>query len=289
MRAILVPVADRPECANALQSTFDLAKRLDANVTGCHVRPHRDEQTRGGAKVPTVLRHSSDWQKGLTEDQVRMDSKAAHDFFMALIERHDFEFTKHARYREGGGLAMWQEMTGSPEKVLAIAGPVSDLLVVSRPRRKASARARSFLLAALMHSGRPVLMLPNKRLRGVGTRVLIAWNQSPEAALAVRAAMGLLLTAEQVTILAAGSENRVGPKSTHLQHYLRQWGVKAERLRTRGAKVEQELEKSYEKTDSNLLIMGAYSRGRWRETVFGGLTEHVLNRTSLPALMLHHG
>ena len=41
MRVILVPVADRPECARALDVAFDIGKRLGASVSGCHMRPHR--------------------------------------------------------------------------------------------------------------------------------------------------------------------------------------------------------------------------------------------------------
>ena len=41
MRVMLVPVADRPECARALNTAFDLGNRLGASVTGCHIRPHR--------------------------------------------------------------------------------------------------------------------------------------------------------------------------------------------------------------------------------------------------------
>ena len=41
MRAILVPVAGRPECERALPIAFDLAGRIGASVTGCHMRPHR--------------------------------------------------------------------------------------------------------------------------------------------------------------------------------------------------------------------------------------------------------
>lgn len=35
------------------------------------------------------------------------------------------------------------------------------------------------------------------------------------------------------------------------------------------------------------MLMGAYSRSRWRERVFGGFTNYVLNKTSVPAIMLH--
>ena len=41
MRVILVPVADRPECARALNTAFELGKKLNASVSGCHIRPHK--------------------------------------------------------------------------------------------------------------------------------------------------------------------------------------------------------------------------------------------------------
>lgn len=41
MRIIMVPVADRPECAAALDSAISLADRLKANINACHIRPHR--------------------------------------------------------------------------------------------------------------------------------------------------------------------------------------------------------------------------------------------------------
>jgi len=43
MKAIVVPVADRPECAKALTTAFDLAARYSGNVIGYHLRPHRNE------------------------------------------------------------------------------------------------------------------------------------------------------------------------------------------------------------------------------------------------------
>jgi nucleotide-binding universal stress UspA family protein len=38
---------------------------------------------------------------------------------------------------------------------------------------------------------------------------------------------------------------------------------------------------------SHLLVMGAYGRWRWREWVFGGATQHVLQHTPVPVLMAH--
>lgn len=53
MRVILVPVADRPECASALKVSFELGKRLGASVSGCHMRLHRySEVPRRYSEVP---------------------------------------------------------------------------------------------------------------------------------------------------------------------------------------------------------------------------------------------
>jgi len=36
-----------------------------------------------------------------------------------------------------------------------------------------------------------------------------------------------------------------------------------------------------------LLVMGAYGHWRWREWVFGGVTQRVLSTTTVPVLMIH--
>jgi nucleotide-binding universal stress UspA family protein len=35
------------------------------------------------------------------------------------------------------------------------------------------------------------------------------------------------------------------------------------------------------------MVMGAYSRNRFSEMVFGGVTEFMLYRASIPVIMLH--
>jgi nucleotide-binding universal stress UspA family protein len=182
--------------------------------------------------------------------------------------------------------AIWQEKVGVPDKVMAITGPVSDLIVVTRPAAKGYV-ARMFMLAALLHSGRPVLVLPPGSSKVPGKRIAIAWNQSPEVARVVSACMPMLQQAEQVTIISAGAENRVGPKASQLQNYLKQYGVSAKVKVTRGRHEEKELTGIYTETKSDLLLMGAYSRARFRELVFGGMTEYMLSSSKIPVIMQH--
>src|SRR5690606_1940801 len=105
--------------------------------------------------------------------------------------------------------------------------------------------ARAFLLATLLYSGRPVLVLPQRRIGSLGQRVLIAWNQSREAASAVTAALPILQRAAEVALIAAGPESRPGPKTGAMQDYLAQWGVKAERIATKGKDPEAEIFGTY--------------------------------------------
>ena len=261
MRVILVPVADRPECVFALEAAFRLATRHGANVVGCHVRPHR-------------------------ADNARLNSVAARALFGGSAKEAGFRLSK--RPRAGGALlAIWHEMLGTPDRILAICGPVADLSVLSRPKPKGAGTAREFLLATLFNSARPVLILPQRRIGRLGTRILIAWNQRPEAALAVAAALPLLQEAEQVTIVTCGPEDRPGPKATHLRDYLAHWDVRADHLRTRGRSAEDEIARSYHDMGADLLVMGAYSRHRMRERIFGGVTEVMLFHSNLPVLMYH--
>lgn len=282
MRVVLVPVADRPESKVSLDAAFALAGHLGGNVVGCHVRPHRnDEMPRHGYLIP-----EQSWSRSNEDGDPAMHSEAAKKLFSVLAEKHGFAEAKRARLGQGS-LALWNEMVGTPGRIFGIIGPVSDMAVLSRPKAKSSGPAQAFLLAALLNSGKPVMVLPQSRRPSVGKRVLIAWNQSSEAAAAVSACLPLLQKAEQVTIASCGAENRPGPKSTNLAGYLAHWGIRTERVNTPGRNVDRELAESFRETRSDLLLMGAYSRPRLRELVFGGVTETMLFKTDFPVLMLH--
>lgn len=144
-----------------------------------------------------------------------------------------------------------------------------------------------FLNAALIDSGCPVLIMPQNGRKTIGKKICIAWNQSSEAAAAVKAALPILQRADEVTILSCGPEDRIGPKSAQLAAYLAHWSVKADRINTRGRNVEKELLESYKNAGADLLIAGAYSRNRWREKVFGGTTEFLIRDARMPVLMQH--
>ena len=274
MSMILVPVADRPECARALQTAFDLAERIEGSVRGCHMRPHRLSKTTLGTDFANAL-----WRKRST----KRAPAAAKSLFAETAAQHGYSILRRPRAEP---CAIWGEMVGSPEKLMGIVGPVSDFVVVSRPTKPGNV-ADMFLHAALIRSSRPVLILPRAPRKVVGRRICIGWNQSPDAARCVSAALPILEQAESVSIVSCGPEDRVGPKSNRLLDYLTHWGIKATLQSTVGRDTETELLEACKDMRADLLMGGAYSRSRWRERAFGGTTEFLLRKARLPLLLLH--
>lgn len=274
MRLILVPVADRPECARALDTAFELGKVVGASISGCHMRPHRHSEV----SLATAFA-SADWRKKNTKKA----PAAAKALYQRAAEQHGYKLIRRPREAPG---ALWAETVGSPDILMGIVGPVSDLVVVSRPS-KIRGVADLFLRAALLASTRPVLVLPQKARRHIGRRVVIAWNQSPVASRAMLAAVPILQKAEAVTIVSCGPEDHPGPKSAQAAAYLKHWGIDAERVSTPGRRVEPELMETLKEAKGDLLVAGAYSRNRWFEKVFGGTTEFLMHKARAAVFTVH--
>lgn len=258
MRLILVPVANRPECSRALKTAFDLGRRLDASILGCHMRRHRQTNRK---RAPA----------------------AAFKLYEEIAADAGYSLSKRAKDTP---VALWSERVGSPDTLMGIVGPTTDLIVVSRPV-KTDGNADAFMLSALVRTGRPVLILPQRCRKRIGKRICIAWDQSTAASVAITPTIPILQQADEVIIVTCGPEDRPGPKSTLLKRYLTTWGVKAKRVRTRGRDVEKELLAEYKKANADLLIGGAYSRSRWRERIFGGTTEYLAHKAKIPVILRH--
>lgn len=274
MRVILVPVADRPECARALRTAFDLGGRIGASVIGCHMRPHQQSDVTLSGDFAEIA-----WRKKGT----KRAPKAAMALYVEIAEQHGYKVAKRARRAP---CAIWQEKVGSPKLLMGIHGPMADLIIVSRPKDTGSV-ADLFLSSALTGSCRPVLILPARSRKHIGTRICIGWDQSTEAMVAVKGAIPLLQQADEIMIVSCGKEDNPGPKSSQLAAYLTHWGIKTRRVNTRGRDVEAELVTEFKKANADLLVGGAYSRSRWRERIFGGTTEFLVRDANIPVLLRH--
>ncbi|HET6593718.1 MAG TPA: universal stress protein [Xanthomonadales bacterium] len=285
MKVIMVPVADRPECRVALESAFRLAASLSANIVGYHLRPHREERRGSNGAHLAVLLEGGELPERSPAD-IRLNSVNAEKLFRAMAGLHGIPVAGKPRVT-GNTLAFWNEMVGTPEKLFSIIGPTADCIVLSRPRPRGSGPARAFMLSALLRSGRPLLVLPQKPGKHSASRILIAWNQGVQAALAVSAALPLLQRAEQVHLVCSGKESLPGPKMAHARNYLSHWGVESHLHHLQGHDASAEILAAYKQMNCGLLVMGAYSRGHLRERILGGVTHEMLFKANVPVFTLH--
>jgi nucleotide-binding universal stress UspA family protein len=183
----------------------------------------------------------------------------------------------------------WLTETGSSADWLAEYGRVSDLVVVGR-ERQGGALSMDLMEAALMETGKPVMIAPDMPPTGVDGTVAIAWKNTKEAAGAITAALPFVRWAARVIVFTVDEDGEVKDKShLRLVSSLR-WhnpNVSLQVLQRHGRAPVTVLLEAVAKAGGNLLVMGGYGHTRLREAVFGGFTRAVLEQAPVTVLMAH--
>lgn len=169
----------------------------------------------------------------------------------------------------------------------------ADLLVATQPNAEASGMILSAVPEdVLMSAGVPMIVLPH-RWTPVSSiqNVAIAWSPSSQATRAVHDAMPILTRAQKVTVFAFDSPSDVKDEDTKLLcDHLQAHGVVAGTDRwpdTGELSVIEALFASHAMEDADLIVAGAYSHSRFRETLFGGATRELLHQFSVPVFVSH--
>lgn len=187
----------------------------------------------------------------------------------------------------------WHEAVGDEFDHITRAGCYQDAIVVAGGHDRDGRLAAEALGGIVFHSGRPVLLSPEKASANPYRKILVAWKETAEAARAVTAAMPLLEWAQSVELVHAGEPGNRRDESTesseNIWRYMRWHGTNADfnRITLAGhSGMDPVLERAKE-AGADLLVMGGYGHSRIRELVFGGFTQRVLHGVDLPVLMFH--
>lgn len=286
MRAILVPTADRPECKALLESTFDLAKRLRSDVLGRHFRPVPLEPGDWDMADLWTMNQRSAWALPAGEEAQRA-AQAAERLFRSYAEQAGYPVSAEPGSSERPH-ASWAALDGSPPDLMGATGGASDLIVVSRAPERGGEKAWTVLMSALLDSLRPVLVLPQESKPIAARRIAVAWNAGRTETLALHAALPLVKAADDVVLLTVGEGKRHrGPTSDDMRRWLARHGVSARAKRIERADEGRALVESAQTEGADVLLAGAYTRGRLREMVFGGVTEYLITKTQFPVLLMH--
>lgn len=170
----------------------------------------------------------------------------------------------------------------------------ADLCILNKPYGKEHGAELEPILESVLFEGQcPVLVIPDKCTPTPNPkRIMIGWNESPEAMSAIRAAMPLLTAAEVVHVVVidppAHGPNRSDPGGV-LSQFLSRHGIRVEVdvLSKTLPRVSDVLKRHARDVDADMIVMGAYGHSRFREAILGGATRYMLEQSDLPVFMAH--
>lgn len=281
MRSIGIPVADRPECVIALDVAFNLAQTLNADINGYHIVPNRRV-----SKSLDLQNLQPDAWPDITEVEAKAAAESARKLFESMAETYEYKVAnKHGT--ANAPHAVFKDKSGSPEKLIPLFGPVNDMLVVSRPKSKGNNKAAIIMMSALMHTATPVMVLPQKKIKPNMKRIAIAWNNGRAEGLLTRAMVPVLQAAEDVVFITEGKDHHDGPTAKDMMSFLSAYGIKPRLKRLTAKNTAESLVSAAKAEKADIMLCGAYSRGRTRQLLFGGVTQHLLTKTDFPIVLLH--
>jgi nucleotide-binding universal stress UspA family protein len=177
-----------------------------------------------------------------------------------------------------------------PPLMLSRAAPLSDLVIFGQGHLD-QAHGREMFDQCLLAERAPVLIARHEADTLSGPAA-IAWDGSPQAGRAVKAALPLLAMAGEIHILQCltGLEQDVtDPDTDQLNAYLKLHGVgQGVPVLVEGADAGSALVAAARARMSTLLVAGAWGHSRLREAVFGGATRTFLACKDGPSLLLAH-
>lgn len=278
IKEIFVPLMRSATDAGALDAAMVLARAHQAHITGLVTLEHPMPLVTEFGYVPV-----ESTQRQL--DEARIAAQALADRARAQLAHEDV--SSDVRLTEV--MLLWSEETA------ALHARHCDLSVLGGPDPDQDTPRFSLTFKTLlMHSGRPLLVMPRGvQLVAPPRRVVLAWKPTAEAARAMHDALPLLDAASQVDVLMIDPQVTEGghgdAPGADIARHLARHGLAVTVLaqpregRSDGAAILRHVQD----VGADLLVMGGYGHSRWREVVLGGATRSVLDGMRTPVLFSH--
>jgi len=288
MKTILVPASgsftDEPVFATALAAAQVLAAHLDfyhirLSAGQAAVRaPHADFCV--GAALPAAL-------QVLTEDAERL-SETARAHVKAFCIRHEVKVRDVPEHALSVSSSFLEEQNYARDRLMYHARH-SDLVVLGRPSH-IDYMPSCLMEDVLMECGRPILIAPDYSPKTLLGTVVVGWKETPHCARALSAAYPLLEQAQKVILLNLVEGGSGIPVSLeHLAQRLKWHGmcVETHSMPSAARTLTYEVARAAADLHADLLVVGAFGHRRIRETLFGGVTQSLLEHAGVPVFMMH--
>ncbi|MEO0642258.1 MAG: universal stress protein [Pseudomonadota bacterium] len=272
MKSILLHIGG-DNCMEArLQVALDIARATNAHIT-CLQAVSYEVFAPGdfyGSAMAAAL------------PRIREAAEAVREKLEAQLEKEDVSWE-------------WQFFSGMAETHLLEQSALHDVILVGPTDIGSDATPWPSGLAGelTIRAPVPVMVVPgHTKSFDVRAPIMVAWNGSAEACLALRGAVPLLALSKAVYLASVEEKSDKGRfdfPPTDGARYLSRHGIDAELLALpRGeAKVADTLFSAAQMRDCGMIVMGAYGHSRLAELLLGGVTRRSLTDPQLPIFMAH--
>lgn len=287
LKTVLAPVLGNDADAAILNAALAVATPHGAHVFVAHI--HRDPRD---VLVPQVGMGMS---ASMIESLVQQAESYANDARAASLAAYDKwreanKLVSVEKPADADGVTVsFETLVGEPSLQVAERARMVDVVCVISPSDRESSDAMAVAEAAMLQSGKATMVVPHDAEVPVVKTIAIGWNASKEAAAAVAHAMPLLETADKVMVMSGVDSELTKEKLDLFVDSLRWHGVKAEAktFDATSGSISGRLQAEAREVGAQLLVLGAYSHSRFRESIFGGVTDDILTETRIPVLMAH--
>ena len=264
MKNILLLVHDDHGQDARLQAALDITRAIEGHLTCVDVTPYPVIAGNGFGLVETVV--------VLDERETEAKNKLV---ISDRLLREDVSWS-------------WIDAQAEIANAVLDAADLADLIILNCALDGfPMPDMRDITSRIVARASAPVLAVPETMERFELDRALVAWDGRPSSAAALRAAVPLLAFAKDVEIFTAREPHvHIAPEeaAAYLSRHGIKAGVKAIDLDHLHADFLISDEAALFRAD--YIVMGAYGRGRLRET-FGGTTKNLLAKSKRPLLMSH--
>ena len=198
IKTILVPATGNQTDDAVFTSALTAARAFNAHLGFLHVRVDAAAMVAAMATDGSGAAMVSGLVERIEEEATGREDTAT-QLFQRFCERERLaiEDTPAGQQRP---TAQWLRQAGDEAYWVREYGRAADLLVIGRPADDQGVSIDT-IEAALVGTGRAVLIVPAAPLVSLPETMVIAWKAAPEAARAVSAAMPLLSRAKQILIM----------------------------------------------------------------------------------------
>jgi nucleotide-binding universal stress UspA family protein len=287
MRSILVPVGGSETDIPLFEAALAAAQPISGHLKFIHIHIGAGE---AAVHMPhTAFAMGPALANALKELDMSAKTRSAD------ARRHFSDFCRRSRIDvhdvptpSQGVTASWHEAEGRALKRILQHARHSDLVVVGRAS-KANGLPGDFIEELLVGCGRPVLIANSTAQPTLTGTVMVCWNETPESARAMSAAMPYLTRANRVVVVTVAEGEEPTDMMADVVRQLAWNGVCAEtRVITKHvAAIPDELASAARDCGADLVVMGAYGRSRMRELLFGSCTHAVIRGADRPVLLMH--